>query len=345
MNHQHTHDYKTAIFYAVASVLAFSLMSVCIKFLTEHHSVVEIIFFRCFFAFIPVLYMMHKQNAWRALVKINISSHLARSLIGVFAMGMGFASFAYLPLTDATVLGFIAPIGLTLLSVPLLNEQVGAWRWSAVIIGFAGVILMMQPWASEEAGDAQLQYVGLALGLCSAIMSALAMIIVKKMGETEPSIIIVFYFMLISTICAAAFLPIYWKQPENLMTWLAFIGSGITGGVGQILSTRSYQYAPAAIISPFNYLSIIFAVIFGFFIFGEQPEIWTLLGGMVVVGSGLLILYREVLLKKDTSKINPMSIQPTRPNMADFELLSADLPIEQKSEETQKPLDASKSFD
>lgn len=316
------YNYKKAIIYALGSVFIFSFMGVFVKFLSADYSVVQIVFFRCLFAFIPVVYLITTQNVWARLLTRQVSGHLSRSLIGVFSMSMGFASYAFLPLAEATVLGFLKPILLTMLAVPLLNEKVGIWRWSAVLIGFLGVVVMINP--SGEVAN-QMQYVGLALGLCAAVTAALAMVIVKKLGETEPSIVIVFYFTLISTLCAAIFLPVYWKAPADIYVWMAFIGSGVCGGIGQILTTRSHQYAPAAIISPFNYLAIILAVIYGYLFFDEVPKITMLFGSLIVISSGLIILYREILLKKDPTRINPMSMQPARQTHADEAIPDKDI--------------------
>lgn len=304
-----------AISYAIASVVAFAMMSVCIKILSEHYPVVQIVFFRSIFAFLPIIYMLQKHHLWRSLKTTNISGHLSRSLIGVFSMALNFAAFAYLPLADATAIQFVAPIALTMLSVPLLDERVGPWRWSAVLIGFVGVVIMTSP----TAPDNDSAYIGMALGLCAAILAALAMIIVKKMSVTENSLAIVFYFTLISVVLSGAFLPLYWQAPESLFIWGVFIAAGVFGGLGQILTTRSYQHADAAIISPFNYLSIIFAMIFGFTIFGDIPSLLMILGSFIVVASGLIILYREVIRDQFITRVNPMSMQPVTPLKDDID--------------------------
>ncbi|MAS87910.1 MAG: EamA family transporter [Micavibrio sp.] len=303
-------DFHKAVAYALGGVFVFSLMAVCIKYLTiKDFPIIQIVFFRCFFGMMPVLYMLTKRNDWDKLLTTNISGHLSRSLIGLFSMFLTFWSFAFLPLADATALQFVTPIAMTMLAVPLLNEKVGPFRWFAVMFGFAGVVIMIQPGGASMEGN----YIGLSLALCAAVLAALAMIIVKKLGETESSISIVFYFTLISTLCSGAFLTFYWRTPDSFLVWAAFIGAGLLGGIGQIWTTRSYQYAPAAFVSPFSYLAIIYAVIFGIIFFGEHPNISVLLGSAVVIASGILVLWREYKNRSDMPRLSIFAMQPARP--------------------------------
>jgi drug/metabolite transporter (DMT)-like permease len=303
-------DLQKAVTYALGSVFIFSLMSVCIKYLTEvDYPIIQIVFFRCLFGIFPVLYLLYKNNDWVKLKTRNISGHLSRSLIGLFAMFLTFWSFSFLPLADATALQFVTPIAMTMMAVPLLGERVGPLRWVGVLAGFAGVTMMINPGEIGLDGN----YVGLSLALCAAVLSALAMIIIKKLGETEPYISIVFYFTVITTTISAIFLPLYWVTPDSFLAWLAFFGAGMTGGIGQIWTTRSYQYAPAAVVSPFSYLAIVFAVIFGIILFDEHPGVNVLLGSVVVVGSGLLILWREYSKRSDMPRLSIFAMQPARP--------------------------------
>ncbi|NBX66188.1 MAG: DMT family transporter [Proteobacteria bacterium] len=295
---------------ATVSVALFAVMNVFVKLATEEHSVVEVMFFRNALAIIPVvmLILMHKKGTSLFLTKRPLA-HLVRGTIGTFSMVLFFWSFALLPLADATALHFAMPIILTALSVPILKEVVGPWRWGAVIAGFIGVLVIASP-----SGDTNWLGTGVALG--AACSSAITMMIIRKMGKTEHALTIVFYFSTIGAIISAALLPWFWTPPD-LPNFIYLIMTGLTGGAAQVCLTKAYAEAPAAYVSPFNYASILFATLFGWLVWGYIPHMHVLIGSAIVIASGLFILYRETVLKRPISSTDLAEAAPTEADVQD----------------------------
>jgi len=275
----------------LAATLAFSLMYVAIK-LAGTIPLGEVIFFRGFFAIAPLLMVSFYTHGPRALIRTTHPwLHLRRSLAGTTGMFLNFAALARLPLADVTAFSFVAPIFATVLAALLLNEKVGPHRAGAVVIGFAGVLMMVEPHGVLN-GFATGSPLGAAMALTAALFSAFVVVFIRQMSATETSEAIVFYFMVV---CAGAgavtmlwdFEPLSWTQ----MVWL--ILCGILGGVGQVCMTYCYRYAEPSFLAPFDYAAMVWAVMLGYFIFAEIPEMMVLAGSAVVIVSGLYIVWRE----------------------------------------------------
>jgi drug/metabolite transporter (DMT)-like permease len=294
-------DVRRGIFYAVSASLVFSVLNALIKWQSERYSIVEIGFFRNLFALVPIVFLMAGHGGTATLKTRRPFGHLYRSLMGSASMILTFAAFAMLPLADATALMFAGPLFLTALSVPMLGEKVGVHRWSAVLVGFVGVLVMTQP------SGASLQ-LGAFAAVASALASALSMIQVRQLSRTENAISIVFYFTAIGAVLTATALPFgFWTTPTVLdAAVLVLIGLG--GGIGQYLITQAYCYAPAAVVSPFGYSSIIWSTLLGYMIWSHLPTTPILVGAAIVISSGLYILYRETMRKVAVVKAAP--VQP-----------------------------------
>lgn len=274
-----------AIGFMVAANLIFGLINVMAKWMAETYPVVEIVFFRNLFALPPIIWLMVRQNAFRPLRYANWGSHAVRGVLGFGHLTLLFLSFTLMPLADATAISFAAPLILTALSVPLLSEKVGPWRWSAVIAGFIGVLITASP-----TGD--FGYLGALAGLGSATCFALAMITVRRMSATESSAAIAFTYTLIMTVLAGLATIPFWVVPA----WphiAVFAGAGLIGGMGQYFIARAYALAPASATAPFTYTTLIWALLFGFLIWSETPTIYLGIGCFIVIASGLVILWRE----------------------------------------------------
>lgn len=279
------------------SVLFFSVMNVLAKLLMDRFPVNEVMFFRSLFALIPVCLVIHFANGFAATLRTRYPwGHLGRSLIGLSAMVATFWSFHLLPLGDAISLNFAAPLFLTALSVPLLGEKVGIHRWSAVLVGFAGVLIIVQP-----SGD--VLNLGAMLALGGALCTAVAMIAIRQLSRTELPNTIVFYFTLLTTVMTGLSLPVSWITPGPL-DLLLLLATGLCGGCGQLMLTRAYSLAPAAVVAPLNYASLLLAVGFGWLLWGEVPTGTMAAGAAVVMASGLYILYRET--QRGTTVTKPL---------------------------------------
>jgi drug/metabolite transporter (DMT)-like permease len=283
---------STGIALKLGATLNFSLMYAVIK-LAGAYPVSEIVFFRTAVALLPVAIL----SAWNvgSLAAIKTERplfHILRSIAGTASMFLNFAALARLPLADITGFSFVAPIFAVILAVFFLHERVGPYRWAAVMVGFGGVLLMIEPHGGVlhlvRAGFSS----GAALALMGAALSAIVVIFIRQMSTTERSEAIVFYFMLTCAVVSGLAMLWNWKTPS----WMALallVLSGLLGGVGQLCMTFSYRYAEPSLLAPFDYVAMVWAVILGFFLLGEVPQPLILLGAAIVVASGLFIVWRE----------------------------------------------------
>ncbi|HYH21517.1 MAG TPA: DMT family transporter [Azospirillum sp.] len=270
----------------LASVMLFSVMNVLIKLSAERYPVLEVTFFRNAVALVPVALVVAMQGGFATLRTERPGAHLWRACIGLTSMTLMFWSFHLLPLADAVALNFTAPLFLTALSVPLLGERVGVHRWSAVAVGFVGVLVMSRP------GSGMLQF-GALVAIGAAFAQSLAMVQIRQLSRTELPNTIVFWFTLTSTVLCGIGLPFVWVAPTTWTDIGLLVACGLTGGMAQLFLTRAYALTPAAVIAPFSYASILCAALFGWLLWGEVPQMQTIAGVAIVVASGLYILHRE----------------------------------------------------
>ena len=211
--------------------------------------------------------------------------HFARSLIGTFTVACFFYAYGHMALANAVAISFAAPLFSTLLSIAVLGERVGLHRWSAVVIGFGGVLIMLRPGFGMFAPAAFVALAGTASYACATI-------VIRQLGRTEAASTIVFYYMVTTVAVSALFLPFDWRPPD-LTGWLLLGCVGLTGSIAQIAVTRALGIGPVARVAPFDYTALVWAILFGYLIWGDLPDRQTLLGAGIVVTSGLYILYRE----------------------------------------------------
>jgi drug/metabolite transporter (DMT)-like permease len=276
----------------LGATLAFSLMYASIR-LAGTVPVGEVVFFRAAFAMVPLLALSLFTAGPRALfTTAQPFAHLRRAMSGVASMFVNFLALKMLPLADLTGLGFAMPIFAVVLASLLLHEQVGPFRSAAVIIGFAGVLLMVAPhgelFVTLRGGHA----LGASLALLGAGLGAFSIVFIRQMSATERSEAIVFYFMAVTALIGAVTM-IWWRTAltGQMTAWL--VVSGLLGGIGQIAMTYSYRYAEPSLLAPFDYAAMIWAVALGFFVFGEVPEPIVLAGALIVTVAGLFIAWRE----------------------------------------------------
>jgi drug/metabolite transporter (DMT)-like permease len=283
-----------AILIKMLSVLLFAVMSVLVRWLGDRVPLGQVVFFRSAFAILPVVAIF----AWRGELMAAVRTdrpfgHLGRGMISVAGMFLNFAALARLPLADANALSFASPLITVALAAFILGETVRIYRWSAVAIGFVGVLVMLWPYldighmtASTEAT------VGAICALTAAFTNAGSVIQTRRLTDSETTSSIVFYFSFICMLIGACTLPFAWHSP----TWpelAALVGIGFIGGVSHIFLTESYRYAAASVVAPFDYMAILWAFIFGYTIFGEVPTAYVFAGSAIVAASGLFVIWRE----------------------------------------------------
>lgn len=295
----------------VLSAFAFTLMAATIKYVSVRYPVGQLIFFRSAFAILPLIVWMAFSDSLINVVRTNnLKGHLLRSVIGSTGMIAGFMALSYLPLSDAVAIGYAAPLMVVVLAALLLKETVRAYRWSAVAIGFIGVIIMLTPHLGVAGPDVanEGRATGAMLGLLAATCTAAATIQVRRLTMTERTGAIVFYFSLFATIIGLASIVFGWTMPD-LWDFAILVTIGILGGVGQILLTQSYRYGDASLIAPFEYTTMIWAVLLGWFVFGQLPEAVVLIGAAIVIAAGIFVIWREHRLGLARKKAAEMSSQ------------------------------------
>ena len=283
------------IFFKVLSVVLFTFMAVCIKSAAPHVPPGEAVFFRSAFA-VPVIlgWLAWTRRLRHGLATEHPLGHFWRGLVGTAAMGLGFTALAFLPLPEATALGYAAPLLTVVFAAMFLGEKVHAFRLTAVFVGLVGVIVVLAPrlTLTDPTGASALQAFGAMAALFGAVCAALAQVTVRKLINTEATGAIVLYFSLTSVVLSFVTIPFGWALPTGTEAAL-LIGAGLLGGVGQIFLTESYRHAETGVIAPFEYVSMILSLAFGYLIFGEAPTIGMLAGAVLIVAAGLFIIWRE----------------------------------------------------
>lgn len=279
----------------VASTFVFTLMLVCVKAVADRIPPGEIVFARSLFALIPIIVMLLWQGQLPQALKTRRPwVHVSRGMVGLMAMALNFSALAFLPLPEAMTIGYAAPLMIVVLAALILHERVRLFRWTAVAIGFAGIVIILWPRFTLLSGGIMqdLALFGAVLSLLSAVCSAFAAIFIRNMTQTESTGTIVLYFALNSSLLALLSLPFGWVIPGPLDA-AVLVATGLLGGVGQILMTSAYRNANAATIAPFEYVSMLWGVTFGYLLFGEAPTWSVVLGGAIVVAAGIFIIFRE----------------------------------------------------
>ncbi|GEO12339.1 DMT family transporter [Microvirga aerophila] len=296
----------------VLSALVFTMMSVTLKTLMARYPVGEVVFFRSAFALLPLLAWLRWQGDLINSVRTkDVKGHFLRGIIGTCGMYLGFAALSYLPLHDAIAIGYASPLLVVVLAALLLNEKVRAYRWTAVAVGLIGVLIMLSPYLQGGAFTGTLSG-GPTLGAVSALLGAFcsagAMIQVRRLTATEKTGAIVFYFFILASGLSLCTIVFGWRMPDAFDLMLFVLG-GILGGIGQILLTESYRYADASIIAPFEYTTMIWAFLFGWFVFGDLPTLTVLTGAAIVAATGLFIVWREhrlgLIRSKELKVVSP----------------------------------------
>jgi drug/metabolite transporter (DMT)-like permease len=280
----------------LVSVLLFAMMSALVRYVGETVPLGQVVFFRSAFAIIPVMVIY----AWRGELSAALRTgrplgHVTRGLIAVCSMFLNFAALARLPLVDATAISFAAPFITVALAALILKEPVLPYRWSAVLVGFVGVMVMLWPYLNVGeiiAAGSTASTVGAACAVTAAFTNSGATIQTRRLTDSETTASIVFYFSLICTVAGAVSLPFAWRTP-SAVELTALISIGVIGGLSHIFLTESYRHAPASVVAPFDYVALLWAFFFGYMLFGETPTGYVYAGAAIVAGSGLFVIWRE----------------------------------------------------
>jgi drug/metabolite transporter (DMT)-like permease len=303
-----------AILIKLVSVLLFACMSALIRWLGDRVPLGEVVFFRSAAGIIPVVLVYAWRHELDAAVRTSRPfGHIGRGVFSVASMFLNFAALARLPLLDATAIGFAAPLFTVALAALLLKERVQLHRWLAVMVGFVGVIVMLWPYLNLVelvAAGSTTSTVGILCALGTCFASAGAVIQTRRLTDSETTAAIVFYFSLICAIVGAVTLPFAWYTPDA-RELAALVAVGVLGGISHILLTESYRYAPASVVAPFDYTALLWAFLFGFWLFGEVPTLHVFVGSVIVIASGLHVIWRERRRRIDRARKSATETPPT----------------------------------
>ena len=283
---------QLGFFYMFISVCAFSLMDVIVKW-SDDYPVGQVLFFRGFCGIIPILFLIPKDRYLDFYKTTRPMLHFKRCLAGLIALVSIFVALRNLPLATVVSISFAAPIFITIFSIYLLKENVGIYRWLAVLVGFVGIIFITEPGFSSL----NLYYIYPIIFCLGLSYVAIA---IRKLSTTEPAWLISFFFSF--SIMLLSFLSFYqgWILPSIFDLFLLSM-IGILGGLANLWLSQSYKYSEVSLVSPLKYLALVFAIIFGYFIWNEIPTSKTLLGALLVIFSSIIIFRREMYLKKKLS--------------------------------------------
>ena len=274
--------------WALAGSLFMSFTAVLVKYLGNELNSFEVAFFRALFGFLAIAPFVLRPGSG-GIRTTRPGLHTIRGLMGGAAMLSGFYAVTVLPLALATSLSFSRSLFMIVLATFFLGEVVRARRWTATLLGFAGVMVMLRP---TTAMDPAAFY-----SLFSAFMVASVMVATKKLATTEPPVRVIFYAGFFGTLVSVGPAIFLWETPS--LTQLALmILLGVVGAMGTNCMVRALSAGEATVVAPVEYVRILFAAIFGFFLFAETPDIWTGVGAVIVVGSTLYIALREARLGK-----------------------------------------------
>ena len=274
------------------SVCAFSLMDLVVKW-SNGYPLGQVLFFRGFIGALLYFLIIPRNRITNFYYTKRAGLHFLRCFFGLIALLSIFTALRNLPLATVVSISFAAPIFTTIFSIFFLNEKVGVYRWLAVLIGFIGIIIIAQPGLTEL----NIYYV---YPIIFCLGMAYVAISIRQLSKTEPVWLISLYFSIAITIVSLTTIPNGWIMPSfNDFIILSFLG--VFGGVANLWLSQSYKFSEVSLVTPLKYLTLVFAIIFGYLIWGEIPTIKTLAGAFLVLLSSIIIFRREILLKKQVS--------------------------------------------
>ena len=275
--------------YMFLSIIGFSLMDVIVKWSVDY-PVGQVLFFRGFFGIIFYFFIIPRERLHDFYKTKRPGLHFLRCIAGLIAIIAIFIALRKLPLATVVSISFAAPIFTTIFSIFILSEKVGIYRWLAVIVGFIGILIITEPGIS----NLNIYYI-FPIIFCLGL--SYVAITLRQLSTTEPVWLISLFFSIAITFLSFLTLPFGWVMPSfNHFLILSLVG--IFGGVSNLWLSQSYKYSEVSLVTPLKYLTLVFAIIFGYFIWDEIPTIKTLIGALLVIISTLIIFRREIYKKK-----------------------------------------------
>ncbi|MEZ5647866.1 MAG: DMT family transporter [Alphaproteobacteria bacterium] len=273
------------ILLALGAGILFVTLDAGAKYLAAELPVAQVVWARYSFHLLLMLFAFPRLG-WRGIIVTRRPGlQFVRGLCLALCTSLFFLAIAHIPLPTATAIGFATPFFVAALSVPLLKEQVGWRRWSAISLGFIGVLIVLQPWRGAV-DSAALLVVGFAMAY------AIYQILTRMVRHYDSAVVSLFYTALIGSVCTSLLAPFIWVQPTPWQ-WMMLVGLGLCGGLGHLLFIRALSLAPASLLAPFSYLNLLWSTFYGFILWGHIPDRYTFIGAAIIVVSGLYVFHRE----------------------------------------------------
>ncbi|MDZ3832620.1 MAG: DMT family transporter [Sphingopyxis sp.] len=287
-------NYLAGVALRLIAMIALAMMFVLVKFIAAADiHILESLFWRQAFV-LPFIvgWALLSAGGLASLRTRRIGAHARRAAMGLFGMACNFGGMIFLPMAEATTISLSVPIFAVIFAALLLGEPTGWQRWGAVIVGFAGVLVVLNPGAGFAGGFSGDHGLGLAIALAGALMTALITIAIRDLGRTESSATIVFWFSLLSMVPLGIALPFVFR-PYDLYEWMLLFGLGLSGAIAQMALTAALRLAPVAVVIPMDYSALLWSIAAGWWFFGTFPAETTWIGAPLIVASGLFIAWRE----------------------------------------------------
>lgn len=301
------------ILLCTAATLGFSLMGAMVRYIGDRVPVGEMVFARNFVVLVPLVLVLALRGQLMTTIRTdNLRGHVTRSAANIASIFCIYAGVIRIPLAEATAIGFATPLFTVMLAAIFLGETVRLWRWGAVFVGLLGVLVMLSPYLGNTSHDVQ-GVIGAVLVLISAFLIAVVTTQVRHLSKTETTPRLVLYYSVFATLASLATLYWGWVMPTG-GDWLALIGIGVFGGMGQTLMTESLRYAPASVVAPFGYSSMIWSTLLGYFWLHELPSAIVFLGASIVIASGLFVIWREHRLGANRKQQDASTVPPAGPS-------------------------------
>ena len=275
--------------YMFLSVCAFSLMDLIIKW-TADYPLGQVVFFRGFFGIVFYFFVIPKNRINNFYQTKRAFLHFLRCFVGLIAMVAIFIALRNLPLATVVSISFAAPIFTTIFSIFFLSERVGIYRWLAVVIGFVGILIITEP-GFESLNIYYIFPIIFCIGLSYVAIA------IRQLSSTEPVWLISLNFSIVITIAGLCTLPYGWKIPSFIDFFVLSL-VGLFGGIANLWLSQSYKFSEVSLVTPLKYLGLVFAIFFGYLIWGEVPSLKSLIGGLLVILSSIIIFKREIIIKK-----------------------------------------------
>jgi drug/metabolite transporter (DMT)-like permease len=294
-------DRLKAIGLMCLAVALFSGLDTAAKYLVTHANLpmVQIVWARFLGQFLVMLSLLSALPLTALLRTRKLKLELLRSLLMVSTTACNFLALRHLRLDQTVSVAFLAPLIVALLAGPFLGEWVGWRRLVAIFAGFIGVLIVVHP------GIGGL-HPAFAIAFAGMLAYAFFMLLTRFLAAHDAPLVMLFYSILLGTFALAPFAIWQWVWPQTLSEWLLLMSLGVLGGTGHYLFIHAYRLAPASSVAPFLYVQILTMVAFGFAVFGDVPDVWTLVGAAVIVGSGIYLLHRERSLREEVAAVDPM---------------------------------------